>query len=936
MDTGATTLLAPDPPISRSADGALLPETVIPCYPDAGMFQRGMMGMAARRRDADARRAAASPLKVSVCHGDLTAARHAVAVGHYAGDTINGAEAALDKRLKGSMQRRYRLGVYPGIEGSCDVFVDASKTWGAIVIGLGLVGDLNATRLSRSFAEALLRYVTLDPLGRNGDGQATFRISSTLIGSGPGWGLGIKESIRALIDGARQANEMLSAVEHSRIDELEFVELYEDRAIQALNAARELSLLGFAGPVEIMPTLRIGEGGRCRASGDTPDGWWQRMKIEESHDGSLKFSIISGLARIDEMVLARQKTLIDQLIDNAISDLTVSEQEMVALYNLVTPNAVKGQAANQGDLLLMLDPATAGYPWEMMHVGGPGKPKPLALRAGLIRQLSLRDGREHPSYSTELRALVVADPALPDGCPFSRLSGALSEGKSVIKELTAKGVDVRPCLGAGSGEIISALFNGEYRFLHLAGHGVYRCGQIDATGMVIDWRAPSLPVLLTSVEIGQMLRVPELVFINCCHLGVHPDTGVTNDLKDRNRFAGDLATAFIEMGVRAVIAAGWAVSDNAAEEFATTFYREMLEGRSFGDAVRKARNAAFGSAGATNTWAAYQCYGDPTYHLHEHENHARGKVYLSPSEALCDLRALSVQVRDEQSGTPADGGKMLRELERISAAIPHDWYNRNGALRDALGAAHAAHGNFEAAIEHYRAAAACNDGGCSLRAAEQLFNLRVRQAAKRTDKRLRENINDIEREVEDFKSLLARVGASKERCSLLGSACKRLIELKMTLKEDPEKDGTVQAMIDWYGRGTELDPDDPYAALNWAAGLAVRHISGTAVDREKLIATVRRAGEIGRQENGRNPNFWSAIHAIDADFFLLLMEDLSDREATRKTGEIVERYKAQFELNGNTNTIDSVRSQFDFYLLFAKEKNVEKLLKQVRKGLQMK
>jgi pimeloyl-ACP methyl ester carboxylesterase/tetratricopeptide (TPR) repeat protein len=937
MDTGATSLMASEPPVTRSADGALFTEASIPYYPDAGMLCRGVLGMASRSREAGARVAAASPLKVSVCHGDLTAARHAVAVGHYAGDSITGAEAALDARLGGALQRRHLLGVYPGTEGSCDIFASETSAWGAIVIGLGQVGDLTATGLSRSFTDALLRYVTRQPLKEKVETPGSFRVSSTLIGSGRGWGLGIKESIRALIEGTRHANELLSVDGHARIIELEFLELFEDRAIQALKAARELSLLGFAGPVEIIPTLRTGEGGRCRACGETPDGWWQRIKIEETDDGSLKFSIISGLARIDEQLQARQKTLIDQLIDNAISSLTVSRQEMFALYNLVTPNSVKDQAANQGDLLLMLDPKAAGYPWEMMHVGGPPNPQPLALRAGLIRQLALKDCRQRPSYSSGLRALVVADPALPDGCPFQRLSGALSEGKAVSRALSDEGVDVRGCLGAGSGEIITALFNGEYRFLHLAGHGVYRCDQIDATGMVIDWRSPSLPVLLTRVEIKQMNRVPELVFINCCHLGVHPETGETTSLKDINRFAGDLATAFIEMGVRAVIAAGWAVSDNAAEEFATTFYRKMLEGRSFGDAVRAARNAAANSAGATNTWAAYQCYGDPGYRLHEHENHSLGKVYLSPGEALYDIRALSVQVRDDQSGTTADAGKMLRELERISAAIPHDWYNRNGALRDALGAAYAAHGDFDAAIEQYRAAALCNDGSCSLRAVEQLFNLRVRSAAKKsysTDKELRKQIADIEKEVEDFTSLLARIGDTKERCSLLGSACKRLIELKMKLKKDPEKDGTVQAMIDWYAKAMELDPSDPYAALNWAAGLAVRHISGTAVDRDGLVAVVKRAGEIGCQENERNPNFWSAIHAIDADFFLLLMEDLSDKGTARKTDGIIEHYKAQFALNGNTNTIDSVKSQFDFYLLFSGDKNVEKFLKQVKKGLQ--
>ena len=46
----------------------------------------------------------------------------------------------------------------------------------------------------------------------------------------------------------------------------------------------------------------------------------------------------------------------------------------------------------------------------------------------------------------------------------------------------------------------------------------------------------------------------------------------------------------MRMGVRAVVAAGWAVDDRAASTFATKFYDCMLSGGAFGDAVQMARN----------------------------------------------------------------------------------------------------------------------------------------------------------------------------------------------------------------------------------------------------------------------------------------------------------------------------------------------------------
>ena len=69
------------------------------------------------------------------------------------------------------------------------------------------------------------------------------------------------------------------------------------------------------------------------------------------------------------------------------------------------------------------------------------------------------------------------------------------------------------------------------------------------------------------------------------------------------------------MGVRAVVAAGWAVDDAGAATFSTIFYDEMLKGHAFGEAVKLARCATFERHSGSNTWGAYQCYGDPEYRL---------------------------------------------------------------------------------------------------------------------------------------------------------------------------------------------------------------------------------------------------------------------------------------------------------------------------------
>src|SRR4029434_7060425 len=97
------------------------------------------------------------------------------------------------------------------------------------------------------------------------------------------------------------------------------------------------------------------------------------------------------------------------------------------------------------------------------------------------------------------------------------------------------------------------------------------------TGMVLD-----NGVFLTVVEIGQMQQVPELVFLNCCHIGQTGAERVDYPSGEFTRLAASVSRELIEMGVRAVVAAGWAVRDGAALNFASKFYARMLDGETFG------------------------------------------------------------------------------------------------------------------------------------------------------------------------------------------------------------------------------------------------------------------------------------------------------------------------------------------------------------------
>ena len=146
--------------------------------------------------------------------------------------------------------------------------------------------------------------------------------------------------------------------------------------------------------------------------------------------------------------------------------------------------------------------------------------------------------------------------------------------------------------------------------IHIAGHGEppVTIGQrTEPRGVVLSGGS-----FLGPREISATRVKPELVFVNCCHLATDdPNRLLKTIYYDRAQFASGVAHALIKGGVRCVIAAGWAVDDNTASVFAKAFYTALLGGVRFIDAVAAARESAYARGG--NTWAAYQCYGDPDW-----------------------------------------------------------------------------------------------------------------------------------------------------------------------------------------------------------------------------------------------------------------------------------------------------------------------------------
>ncbi len=557
-------------------------------------------------------------IKVSIKHGDLHYAHTPVLLGHYQADSIVGAERSLDDCLGGKLSERRRLGLYPGpIETAAVVLDDDATPPGAIVVGLGAVGSLSRVELRNTIAKGLVAYSLQVAERRPATDGDSLKVTAMLVGSGTG-GVTIENSIEAILEAAVAANRALCGTDIGRlmrIGEVELLELHLDRAVKVSKVLHAL-----ANPENRDIRFEIsdwrvanGKGGWRRIAYEQDKDWWTRLQItQRDDDQALQFVTLSDRARAEAHMLPTQRASLDAFLQDAVQTTETSSQLSRTLFELLLPNRIKDSMPQARNLVLVVDKKSARYPWELLqdeiatNDGESRSVKPLAVESGMVRQMQTWTFRETVVNTTKLQALVVGDPPTQS---FPRLRGAEEEAKAVANQLEKGGFNVQPAIRADFKEILTKLFSHPYRVVHFAGHGVHEFTIEDddasthdaskevagpsrkkktVSGMVLGDN-----VFLTPAEVKQMRVVPELVFINCCHLGAEEGKSSGRDKERFHHLAANLGTQLIEMGARAVVAAGWAVQDQAAKVFAEEFYRQMLVGSSFGVAVKQAREATW-------------------------------------------------------------------------------------------------------------------------------------------------------------------------------------------------------------------------------------------------------------------------------------------------------------------------------------------------------
>jgi len=458
--------------------------------------------------------------------------------------------------------------------------------------------------------------------------------------------------------------------------------------------------------------------------------------------------------------------------------------------------------------------------------------------------------------------------------------------------------------------VINALFERAYRVVHVSGHGAPGADG----GVVLSGR----DTYLGANEVRAMRVVPELVFLNCCYLAGR-DAAAVLEPYDRAAFAANIAEELIKAGVPCVIAAGWAVEDEPAKKFATRFYATLLGGARFIDAVAAARAAAWTPDG--NTWAAYQCYGDPEWRWRRQVGDAQRQArsgdefagVASPVSLALTLENLAISseyASDDRvtSSTATDAqADKVRHLEAQFAPL----WGAMGAVAEAFGVAFAAVDDIDRAIVWFRSALDAQDGSASFRAAEQLGNLLVRQAAGLDDAdKAREGIAAGIHELEK----VAAVQATIERGAALGSAYKRLTMAEWQAGRKAEAHAALVKAIESYA-GAEamarrLKVDNLfYPAKNGiSCELRAAFVAGKASQVGER--RIREVAESLQNAAAAKPDFWSVVGLTE----LRVLSALARGDLAGIVGEVVDQLR---ELKGRVPSPgkwDSVYSEALFTL----------------------
>jgi CHAT domain-containing protein len=853
------------------------------------------------------------PILVSVSHGDLKYAKFPVLAGHFKFDAILTTELAIDRQLGGELLRLHGMGLYPGDIGTNQIVLneDFSKTTfkGGVIVGLGIPGELSGFALMNSIEKGVARYLSIkkdqaDSNKQNTSSETT-GISVIAIANAFG-GLTTESSVRAIILGIQQANRNIHSAYKGKIkgiEEVEIIEIFNDKALAILKTIQRLEVDDSKefNVVFKEKGLNYKLGRLWRIPYDNANDWWTRISIchemkltdKTEFEEVIRMSIASnGASEKVEHMPANDKTL-EILLKRMTQQNQYSPEIAKTMFELLIPYQFKEEVKRLSNVSWILDVASAEYPWEMIQEDVDAVP--LCVHTGMIRQLSTMQYRQKLARVTDKTALVVGDPILDKYMP--QLPGAKREAETVVSILRKNDYQIQSLISSNASDIILKLFSRNHKIIHLAGHGVFNYGPNRSTGMVIG-----NDTFLTPAQIAGMSSSAELVFVNCCYLGAI-DRESEERSQYRNKFAANIGTQLINNGARAVVVAGWAVDDAAALEFSRIFYENMFDGLGFGESVKRARKEIYKGFGRrTNTWGAFQCYGDPFYKLTE------VGVWRGNENELMVSEEVEIELQNTYESMSANNYDQEKILSRIDEVI-ENMQSRN-MLNDRIQELSA---SIYAGLQEYEKSCACYEN--LLKSKKSEFTIRSFERYCNTLAKLslqqfaagkievKDALKMIDKVISDIEGLAKHFGESAERWSLLGSSYKRKMHL-LRNSSSKEKAAALASSIHAYREATKFsDYKDAYPMTNWLTMSQIQLLLEGKKGIKNIDLDARKALQKIYDENSSNTkaadDFWKMAHQANILLTQFLIESSASKDEDSKIKAITAAYLKLWTLSGN-------------------------------------
>ena len=242
---------------------------------------------------------------------------------------------------------------------------------------------------------------------------------------------------------------------------------------------------------------------------------------------------------------------------------------------------------------LTIDEQLIDLPWEILHDGEDF----LCLKYAIARRIYSEETTavRQTARRASVKMLIVSDPT-------ENLPGAHREGND-LASLLRDSIDVAHLSGRSISRRDFLLGLEEFDIIHYAGHATSDSENPDESCLLFHDGA------IRAFEIAGFLgkAAPQLVFLNACWSAA--ETARTDLYPSLVR---GLGRTFLFAGVGAYVGYLIPVADDAATQFAITFYQTLQDGFSIGESVRRSRAALARSSGWTDlTWASAVLYGSP-------------------------------------------------------------------------------------------------------------------------------------------------------------------------------------------------------------------------------------------------------------------------------------------------------------------------------------